>query len=78
MPPPQRCFVSKVPGIEVKREVEEKRVAESSGVGARARGGRSGPLERRKRKTGVHCFAQQMLKRPQRLLRANGSLQTGK
>ncbi|PWA16389.1 hypothetical protein CCH79_00004661 [Gambusia affinis] len=53
MPPPQRCFVSKVPGIEVKREVEEKRVAESSGVGARARGGRSGPLERRKRKTDV-------------------------
>lgn len=40
--------------------------------------GCSGLLERRKRKTGVQDFAQQMLKRPQCLLKANGSLLAGK
>jgi len=42
--------------------------------------GASGLLARRKRKrkTGVLVFAQLMLKRPQRLLRASGSLLAGK
>lgn len=45
----------------------------------KGRGGEaeSGPLERRKRKTGVH-FAQQMLKHLHCLLRASGSLHAGK
>lgn len=43
----------------------------------KVRGG-SGLLERRKRKTGVRDFAQQMSKHPQCLLRASGSLLAGK
>ncbi len=46
--------------------------------GGNENAGGSGLLERRKRKTGVHNFAQQMLKRPHCLLRANGSLLASK
>lgn len=60
----------------MKREVNEKGGRKKQG--GNARGGGSGPLERRKRKTGVQGFAQHMLKRPQCLLRANGSLLAGK
>lgn len=57
------------------------RAAEEGGnhnVGGGAVGGGSGLLAGRKRTAGVRAFAQQMLKRPQCLLRANGSLLAGK
>lgn len=60
-----------------KREVNEKGGRKKQG-GNVTGGGGSGPLERRKRKTGVQGFAQHMLKRPQCLLRTNGSLLAGK
>lgn len=74
----QRCFLSCAINASnrTKREVEEKSGRRKQGGNENVGG--SGLLERRKRKTGVQDFAQQMLKRPQCLLRANGSLLAGK
>lgn len=66
----QHTAVAKLsePNNRTKQEVCKKRQG-----GNNKKYGGSGLLEGRKRNTGVHVFAQQMLKHPQCLLRASGS-----
>lgn len=73
----EHAAVTMLSELPAQQQNETGSVQEKGRVGRTETHEGSGLHEGRKRNTGVHAFAQQMLKHPQCLLRASGSVLAG-